>query len=352
MSASIQTGLLFFGPWLVPKVLAWYRSIRNRPASQIKPLPQQTSYALIILLISGLVALASTLPLFAPENIFRLTKSRLHTSAGVLLTRLAAIRNLTPTDAKLRDIFDDGGLPARLLYARYGPDILLSTPLSSPGSIDAQRDFFLYALPALLFPHILHLLALGITTSAIFSGPTAARWRPLATISGLALAAAEVYYIATYNDKPNLHSTRVNDIDFPHWKLPLIRGIAIAALDGFLGWFIYLQATNRAFVTPASPAERTLDTAVAMEKLLVKARGVGVIRNAVVRDPTSSGKVEAYWRKEGEVMKDVMEEPEVLEAQRNALRRLDTTRVSRDAEQFIETILGPQTGSAAGRAAS
>lgn len=156
-----------------------------------------------------------------------------------------------------------------------------------------------------------------------------------------------MYYIATYNDKSNLHSVRVNDIDFPFWKLPLFRGLAIATLDGVLGWFIYLQATNRAFVTPPSPAERTLDTAQAMEKLVVKARGVGVIRNAVVRDPASRGKVDDYWRKEGEVMKDVMEEPEVLEAQRNALKRLDTTRVGRDAEQFVDTILGPQIGAAA-----
>ncbi|KAF2161635.1 hypothetical protein M409DRAFT_59019 [Zasmidium cellare ATCC 36951] len=338
---TIQSAAIFFGPWLIPKLLAWYRSIRNRPASQIKPLPRKTSYALTVLFISGLVALISTLPLFQPENIFRLTKSQLRTTAGVLLTRLAAIRNLTPQDEKLRDIFNEGGLPARLLYARYGPSILLNSPLSPPGSLDAQKDYLLYALPSLLLPHTLHLLTLGLITSPLLAGSIPSRWRPLATISALALAAAEVYYITTYSDTPNLRSSRLNDISFPHFQAPLLRGLAIATTDAALGLLIYLHATNRAFAAPPTPAERTLDTALSLEKLLVKARGVGVIRNAVVRDPGARGRVEDYWRKEGEVMKDVFEEPEVLEAQRNALRRLDTARVGRDAEGFVETILGP-----------
>ncbi|KAK4496574.1 hypothetical protein PRZ48_012554 [Zasmidium cellare] len=346
--ATIQSAAIFLGPLLLPKALAWYKSIRNRPASQIKPLPKKTSYALTALFISGLIALISTLPLFSPENIFRLTNSQLRTSAGVLLTRLGAIRDLTPNDEKLRDIFNEGGLPARLLYARYGPTILLNSPLSGPGTLDAQKDYLLYALPSLLTPHTLHLLLLGLTTAPLLSGPTPARWRPLATISALALAAAEVYYISTYSDTPNLRSSRVNDISFPHFQAPLIRGLSIATLDALLGLGIYLQATGRAFITPPTPAERTLNTAVSIEKLLIKARGIGVVRNAVVRDPGARGRVDDYWRKEGEVMKDVFEEPEVLEAQRNALKRLDTVRVQRDAEGFVETILGPQILAARG----
>lgn len=89
---SIQSLLIFFGPVLIPRGLAFYRSLKSRPASQIHPLPTKTSYALTLLFISGLIAFFSTLPIFIPANIFRLTQSRLQTPGGVLLTRLAAIR--------------------------------------------------------------------------------------------------------------------------------------------------------------------------------------------------------------------------------------------------------------------
>ncbi|EMC97676.1 hypothetical protein BAUCODRAFT_122101 [Baudoinia panamericana UAMH 10762] len=336
---SIQSFLIFFGPILLPRVLATYRSLRSRPASQIRPLPQRTSFALTVLFLSGLIAFLSTFPLFSPANVFRQTQSRLQTSAGVLSTRLAALRPLTAQDEKLRQVLDDGGLDARLIYARYGPHILTTCPFAKPGDVDAGLAYLFYALPSMLTPHLLHLIALGTATSGMLCGQEGAKWRNMATISGIVLGAAEVLFIAYYDDKPNMRSTRLSEIDFVHWKMQVWRGLAIAAVDGILGWVIWLQATGRAFVAPPSASERIVNHARALEGLLVKAKSVGIVRNGTARDAAMRSKVDEYWMKEGEVMRDVFEQPEVLEAQRSTLARLDVARISRDAEGYVDTVL-------------
>ncbi|KAK3067346.1 hypothetical protein LTR53_015844 [Teratosphaeriaceae sp. CCFEE 6253] len=337
---TLQSLLFFFGPLLLPRVLATYRSIRSRPAAQIRPLPPTTSYALSLLFVSGLLAFLSTLPLFSPPNLFRLTQSRLQTPAGVLLTRLAALRPLTAADETLRKALDDGGLDARLLYARYGPHVLTTCPLARPGDADAKQAYLFYALPSILAPHLLHLFALGIATSGLLSGKEGSRWRTVACIAGIVLGAAEIWFIANYDDTRNMRSTRISEIDFVYWKLQVWRGLAIAAVDGVLGWVIWLQATERAFLTPAPAAERVLDHAKVLEGVLARARGLGVLRNGTVRDAALRGTVDGYWVKEGEVMKDVFEQPEVIEAQQHAIRRMDIVRVGREAEGYIETVLG------------
>ncbi|KAK4901759.1 hypothetical protein LTR27_001531 [Elasticomyces elasticus] len=337
---TVQSLLFFFGPLLLPRILATYRSIRSRPAAQIRPLPQGTSYALGVLFVSGILAFLSTLPLFSPANIFRLTQSRLQTPAGVLLTRLAALRPLTVSDEKLRQVLDDGGLDARLLYAHLGPSVLTSCPFAKPGDIDAKQMYFLYALPSVLTPHLLHLFALGIATSGFLSGREGSQWRTVACIAGIVLGATELWLVIKYDDKHNMRSTRVGDVDFVYWKLQVWRGLAIAAVDGVLGWVIWLQATGRAFLTAPPTTERILDHARILEGVLGKIRGVGVLRNGTVRDVTLRRRVDEYWSKETEVMKDVEEQTEVLEAQRSALRRFDMTRVGREAEGYIDSVLG------------
>ena len=154
------------------------------------------------------------------------------------------------------------------------------------------------------------------------------------------LAVAEVWFVANYDDRANARSTRLSEVDFVYWKLQVWRGLAIAAVDGVLGYVIWLQATGRAFLAPAPMSERLLDHAKAVEGILGKARGLGIVRNGVVRDAALRKQVEDYWVKEGEVMKDVFEEPEVLDAQRQALKSIDVARVSREAETYLDSILG------------
>ena len=156
----------------------------------------------------------------------------------------------------------------------------------------------------------------------------------------MVLGMAEFWFIASYDDRYNARSTRLNEVDFIYWKMQVWRGLAIAALDGVLGYVIWLQSTGRAFLTTPPTSERLLGHARLLETVLGKARGLGILRNGIVRDAGTRSQVDNYWIKEGEVMKDVIEEPEVLEAQRNALRRLDVARVGREAETYLETVLG------------
>lgn len=263
------------------------------------------------------------------------------------MTRLAPLRPLTPQDERLRVVLNEGGLDARLLYAQYGPKVLTDCAFAKPGDSDASRTYLFYALPSLTGPHFAHLVVLGLVTSRLLGGRAGASWRTLATIAALALAAADVYFIAAYDPKANLRSTRATDIDFAFWKARVWRGIGIAALDAGLGWFIWLQATGRAFVAPLTAGERVTEHATAMEALLVKNRGLGVVRNGTVRDAATRGVVERYWVKEGEVMQNICEEPEVLAAQRSALRRLDTGAISRDAQAFVDSVM-PSGARAAG----
>ena len=300
-----------------------------------------------MLFISGLIAFLSTLPIFVPANVFRQTQSRLGTTGGVLLTRLAALRPLTAADERLRAVLDSGGMDARLLYAKYGPRVLMECTLAQAGDLGAQQGFLIYALPGMLAPHLLHLVALGVATSALLSGAEGARWRVVATLAGLAVAVAEVAFVATYDDRHNMRSTRVNDVDFVFWKLQVWRGLLIAATDAGLGWVVWLQATGRAFLSAPAAGERVLDHVKVLEGLLGKVRALGVIRNGTVRDASLRRKLDTYWVKESEVMRDTMEQQEVLEAQRNALRRLDTTQLGREANEFIDAVLGltPAPGS-------
>lgn len=293
-----------------------------------------------LLFISGLIAFLSTLPIFIPTNIFRTTQSRLQTPGGVLLTRLAAIRPITAFDEKLRQVFDAGGLEATLLYARYGPNVVATCPYATPGNIDSGYPYLLYAAPAILAPHLLHLFALGIATSRSLAGTEGARWRTMATIAGIVLAVSELYFIANYDDRPNARSTRLSEVDFIYWKMQVWRGLAIAALDGVFGLVIWLQATGRAFLAPTPLAQRLLDHERALDSIHGKARGLGIVRNGVIRDAGLRRKLEDYWVKEGEVMKDVFEQPEVLDAQRRALKRIDVGKVGHEADAYIENIFG------------
>lgn len=218
--------------------------------------------------------------------------------------------------------------------------MVLDCPFATPKDRDAGQTYLLYAAPGVLAPHILHLIALGVATSGLLSGPEGAKWRTVATIAGLVLGIAEFYVVATYDSTPNVRSTRLNEVDFIYWKLQVYRGLAIAALDGVLGWMIWLQATGRAFIAPVPVSERLMNTGRIFEAVMGKTRGLGIVRNGVVRNAEMRKKSDGYWVKEGEVMKDIFEEPEVLEAQRNALRRLDSQRIAREADALLDGIFG------------
>ncbi|KAM0689651.1 hypothetical protein Q7P36_010522 [Cladosporium allicinum] len=328
--------LFFLGPFLLPKAIAYYRSFAAAPTSTPHAASNSTNRALTILTISALIFLATTLPLFHPENVFLATHSRLQTPGGVILTRLKALRSLTPQDEVLRKLFDAGGLEARLLYARFGPKVLLGC---SFGEFGEAQGWLLYAVPELLGWHLVHLVLLGLATSEVLCGRDAAGWRTMAILGGVGLAAVEVWAVAGYDDAVNLRSARVGEVDFLFWKGMVWRGVGLAAFDALLGWVVWLQGTGRGFVQRKNLGERVGDQVRVLEGALAKARGLGVVRNGVGRDREMRGVLERYWLKDEEVMRDVFEEPEVVQAQRQALAKVDVNQVGADAEKYVDGVL-------------
>lgn len=328
---------------LLPKALSLYRSLRAPSNLPPQPLSTRTTYALNTLFLTALLSLLSTLPVFAPSpSIFHLTSSRLQTPDPVLFTRLAALGPLSPADESLRSVFETGGLEARLLYLRFGKDVLASSAhiVADAKDADTWIAYLIFALPALLKWHLLHITILGLVTSAALAGKDAARWRTLAVGVGVALAVADVASVATYDHSSNARAVRTSDLDVFFWKRRLVSRLAVAAVDGVVGWVIYLTATRRAFVRPTPPAEKVEAVTRRMEALVGRLRGLGAIRNVVARDRVLRGRVERYWVQEQEVMRAVCEDREVVGVLNQALDGLDMGRVEGDAEGYVEQVFG------------
>lgn len=323
---------------LFPKVLQYYKSYRSRPASNIQRLPSKASYALWILLATGVVALISTLPVFRSENIFHKSDSYPLTPGSIILLRLRKLGDVTASDERLCHLLEEGGKYAARLYATYGPDVL-DNPLARPDEIDSSRWYLLYALPSILAPHLAHLFALGVATSGLISGKEGARWRTWSIIAGVAVAGMEVYMIETYDLAASMRGVQAKDVRYVHWQVGVWRGVAIAIVDAVLGWMLWLQATGRAFITPDPPVERLADHAKLLEALVSKIAALGILRNGTMRDADLRRKVDDYWIKEQTATTEVLEQPEVSQAQRNVLSKKDMGVVRRDIAQFVDGIV-------------
>lgn len=339
---TLKTLLFTLGPLLVPKLITWYRTQKVKAVTApapVQPLPGPVSKSLTILFLSAVIALVSTLPYFAPENIFTLTSSRLQTSNDVLFTRLNLARGasgLTEADSILRPKI--ASLDARLLYFTYGPDVVTHCPFCIS---DEPLTYFFYALPSVALPHLLHTVALGLATSSAVCGAYGKRWRSFITIVGVGLAVVECYLFGSYDWKANARAVRQEQYVHFFWRMRVFRGTAVALADVLAAGLLWLSATNRMFVVPPSPAERMETAMRVLENARGKLSAVGIIRNAVVRAEGLRRKAEAYWRKEGQMMGEVMEEREVVEGVRNALSgRIQVAKVEEEARKYAEGITG------------
>ncbi|PVH84410.1 hypothetical protein DL98DRAFT_484893 [Cadophora sp. DSE1049] len=342
---TIKSLLLFFGPILLPKGIAYYRSIRAAPSIHgisIRPIPPHVVRALTILFVTSAIFLLKTFPLFNPENIFTLTQSRIQTPTDVLFTRLSALRpaGLTATDTLLRNRLNS--LDSRLLFFQFGPSVLAECTFCNS---DDPNSYLYYSLPSILAPHIFNLVILALVTSGLFIGKEGAIWRTTATVGAACLALLEIYLVASYQPQVNARATRAEDLDFFFWKMRMYRGIGLAALDALLGWMLYLSSTNRAFVTPPTTPERIEISTRILDTARAKLNATGILRNTILRDEELRGRNSAYWIREGQVMGSVMEERAVVEGVNNALEnRIDMARISADAEGYVKGIFAPMQG--------
>jgi hypothetical protein len=307
----------------------------------VRPVPKPVARALILLFVVAAVFLLRTLPILSPENVFTVTQSRLQIPVDVLFSRLSALRHdgkLTATDATLRARFVN--LESRLLYLQFGPDVLAGCPFCSS---DNPPSYLYYALPALALPHLVNLIVIAFVTSDAVTGRAGNSWRTLATLASAAIIVADAYLVSAYNYQANGRALRLLDIDFFFWTARVWRAVALAALDGLLGWLMYLTATNRAFVTPPTAAERVEGAVRALSSVKGKLNAVGVIKNTAIRDEELRTRGTAYWSHEVRLMRDVMEDREVIEGVNDALEnRIDIQTITQDAEMYAQTVLRPQ----------
>lgn len=340
---SVRSLLLFFGPILLPKAIAYYRSARAASAARnlpLRPVPPRIRLALALLAALALGCLVKSFPPFAPENLFASTDSRLQIPVDVLFNRVAQGRAgnaLTKLDQRLRTRFVN--LESRLLYFQFGPDVVAGCPFCSA---DEPKSYFYYALPGLLWPHIANLFVVALVTSPSLTGQHGGQWRSLATIAGCALAGLDVWLVSSYNHQANARALRLPNIDFFFWNHRVYRLLAFAALDAALAFVLFLSSTNRAFVKLPSTAQR-LDTANrAVALVRSKLSALGIVKNTALRDEDLRSRSQAYWAHEVRLMSEVMEERDVIEGVNDALgNRIDIQTITRDAEAYAQNVLQP-----------
>jgi hypothetical protein len=339
-SISVKSLLFVLGPIFLPKAISYYRSFRNAPGvpgKPVRPIPPAVSRALVILFVFAITSLVFTLPYFSPENIFTRTQSRLQIPTDVLFTRLHALRpqGLSEYDNQLREKL--ASLESRLLYFKFGPNVIANCLWCKS---ENPSSYLYYTVPGILGNHAFNLCALSLVTSGLFVGNEGAIWRRTACISAIALACVDMWLVNSIDHQKNARATKLEDVKTFYWTMRMYRGIGIAVLDASLGWVMYLSSTNRAFVTPLTAAERVETAIRVLEGTRSKMSAAGVIRNTVIRDESLRDRNQAYWVHEGRLMREMMENREVLEGVNNALEnRINIDRITQDAEIYAGKVV-------------
>jgi len=147
--------------------------------------------------------------------------------------------------------------------------------------------------------------------------------------------------VFNYDHQRNARAATFSDVENFFWTRNLVSHLAICITDAAIGALIWASATNRAFVVPPSPAVILESQTRVLEKSLAKFRSLGAVRNVVMRESGFRAKVGEYWRKEGEIMHEVLEERDVVEAVNEVLAKMDVDGVTKGADEFVEQVLGP-----------
>lgn len=332
----LQSLAIFFGPILFSKGRKLYRAARM--SGPTVPLPSSTKWILDLLFVSVVAALIFSSPYFHPENIFKLTNSRLvQTSTDVVFNRLAKIREPTPADQALRSRLQSKD--ARLIYAAYGP-----APLAECSwcSLDDSVTFMFYLLPTILWPHVAHVFVLGIATSGWCR--FGSMWRTHATVAGVALAVIELYIfgISDAGFGTNSRARNEHDVMWVYWRVLTWRGIGMALVDASLALVIWLSATRRWSLgwETAKVEELVNNSYNRLEKAQAFSRATNYLKHTVCRDNELRGKAAEWWAREDVEGKLLMEDEEVAKIRIEKLStKLDLETLRADAARKSEGLM-------------
>jgi hypothetical protein len=335
---NVHSILIIFGPFLIPRVLDWINLARATGRSVPgRPTPLRVQYALNLLFLSAVVCLVLSLSRFAPDNVFLETQSHIRTETSVLFARLRHLRPLTDEDDALRTRFN-WSVRNKLLYLAYGPDTLLNCVWCTTANGNDQHNYFLYSLPKIVTPHIFQLGVLGLATSSLV-GSEGSRFRTHATIVGLLLLVVEVWYMGTYDITLNKRAKYVQDIDSAHWRVRFLRYITFAVVDMGFAFVLWATSTNRWLAKPVSIAERIEATTRTSEDTFNKMRALALLTNSVNRDAALRGVREEYWRTEGQVTAEVVQDEVVTEQINAAISRMDFSTLEGRVAEVADGIM-------------
>lgn len=280
------------------------------------------------------------LPAFSTEDIFKITQSRLQIPTDVLFTRLSALRphGLTPFDEALRTKINS--LESRLLFFQYGPEVITNCQFCNA---EDPNSYLYYALPGIFGPHLFNLVILALVTSGLLVGKEGEKWRVTATIAAGAVALGEVYFVCTYGYQGNARATRLEDIDFFYSKMRMFRGTFLATIDTLIGLGLYLSSTNRAFITPPTPAENIEVSLRILESARSKMSATGILRNTINRDEELRNRSQGYWQHEVRLTGELMEDREVVDSVNNAMtsNRINIAAIAADAQTYADNVVAP-----------
>ncbi|CAN8103763.1 unnamed protein product [Discula destructiva] len=337
---TIKSLLIFFAPMLFSKGLAWYRGAKAQRQTQsmpIVPLTARSRFAITLLAVAATLFALYTTPILSPENIFTRARSHPSTSTALLFRRLDEVRPLTPHDDLIRAKLESKA--SRLLYYKYGGDVLASCPFCTS---QEPQTYLLYAAPAIALTHLLNAALVGIVTSEPVAGKAGQQWRSLATWVAVGLLAVDGYMLASWDPAGNENARVLSEVYFFHWVVRRCRFLAFAALDLGLAVVLYLSATNRMFVVPATVAEKIDGAAAALSLVQMRIRSANVLKNTIARDGELRAVDANYWAHEGMVMQEAMESEEVMISIRDAVEngRIDPEGMDQAADDFTRRVMG------------
>ncbi|KUL84470.1 hypothetical protein ZTR_06157 [Talaromyces verruculosus] len=372
---NLKSLLLFFGPFILPRLINYYRAFRvqlaHRPPP--RPIPADANRALNFLFGVIVVFLTLSIPSnpYAPApNIFTQTGSRINTPTDVIFARLARHRPdnvLTDYDRLLRGNLTT--IAQKKIYLRFGPDALLSCQFCN---LEDPFSYLIYYLPLnTLVPHLVHLAIIGIVTSAPFAGIEAGRWRSWFVYAALGLAILDCYVMTSYDPiaaaAPAVRAGQIPPLSL-YTSMNMIRFLFLTIFDAACAALIYISATHRFFYSPPSPNDQINQAIAAATAALTSANsklhGLSVTRNAVVRDQSLKARDDWYWRTavamegsgdaNGAGGGSIWEEEEVARAMshvmngRNRGRKLDMAQLGVNAGEYVDKITaglehGPST---------
>jgi len=335
---NVHSLLILFGPFVLPRIVDWFNVARaSSQSAPIRATPPRVQNALNLLFVAAGACLVLSLPRFAPENIFVATQSHIRTETSVLFARLRHLRSLTEVDLALRSKFEVNGRN-KLYYLAYGPDTLLNCVWCATANGDDTNNYFLYSLPKIIMPHTFQLAVLGLATSSLV-GTEGSRFRTHATILGLATLIVETWFMATYDITANKRAKYLQDLDSIHWRVRFLRYIMFAVQDIGIAFVLWATSTNRWLAKPVSIAERLEMATRVSEETLNRMRALGLITNSVNRDPALRGVREEYWRTEGQVMSDTVQEEAVMEQINAAISKMDFNALEGRVGEVADGIL-------------